>query len=100
NVTARMELKATNGKLLPALTVISESYLKEHASNTIKKASFQTVYNQEITWVITVPAIWSAAAKQLMRLAAKEAGIFSDILSKNLIIALDPEAALLWCKQL
>lgn len=70
-----MKLEATNGKFLPALTVFSESlrFMKEHALNTIKEASFQTVYDQEeITWVITVPAIWSAAAKQFMRLAAKE----------------------------
>ncbi|NWV20709.1 HS12B protein, partial [Origma solitaria] len=103
NVTSGMELKASNGKLLPALRVFSESlcYLKEHVLNTIKEASFQTVYDQEeITWVITVPAIWSAAAKQFMRLAAKEAGIISDMLSENLIIALEPEAASLWCKQL
>ncbi|NXQ19661.1 HS12B protein, partial [Peucedramus taeniatus] len=103
NVTAAMKLKATNGKFLPALTVFSESlhYMKEHALNTLKEASFQTVYNQEeITWVITVLAIWSAAAKQFMRLAAKEAGIISDMLSRNLIIALEPEAASLWCKQL
>ncbi|NWW05370.1 HS12B protein, partial [Oreocharis arfaki] len=103
NVSAGMELKASNGKLLPALTVFAESlrYLKEHALNTIKEASFQTVYDrEEITWVLTVPAIWSAAAKQFMRLAAKEAGIISDMLSENLIIALEPEAASLWCKQL
>ncbi|NXL76090.1 HS12B protein, partial [Leptocoma aspasia] len=103
NVTAAMELKAINGKLLPALTVFSESlrYMKEHALNTIKEATFQTVYDsEEITWVITVPAIWSAAAKQFMRLAAKEAGIISDMLSRKLIIALEPEAASLWCKQL
>ncbi|NXB07318.1 HS12B protein, partial [Cnemophilus loriae] len=102
-VTAGMELKASNGKLLPALTVFSESlrYLKEHALNTIKEASLQTVCDEEeITWVLTVPAIWSAAAKQFMRLAAKEAGIISDMLSENLIIALEPEAASLWCKQL
>ncbi|KAJ7397250.1 heat shock 70 kDa protein 12A-like protein [Pitangus sulphuratus] len=103
NVTTGMELKATNGKMLPALTVFSESlrYLKQHALNTVKEASFQTIYDEEeITWVITVPAIWSSAAKQFMRLAAKEAGMISDMLSKNLIIALEPEAASLWCKQL
>ncbi|NWU81932.1 HS12B protein, partial [Onychorhynchus coronatus] len=103
NVTTGMELKATNGKMLPALTVFSESlrYLKQHALNTIEEASFQTIYDQEeITWVITVPAIWSSAAKQFMRLAAKEAGMISDMFSENLIIALEPEAASLWCKQL
>ncbi|NXJ88032.1 HS12B protein, partial [Corythaixoides concolor] len=102
-VTSGMDLKASNGKTLPALTVFSESlrYLKEHALNTIREASFQTVYNQEeITWVITVPAIWSAAARQFMRLAAKEAGLISDMISEKLIVALEPEAASLWCKQL
>ncbi|NXU13058.1 HS12B protein, partial [Pardalotus punctatus] len=108
--------EASNGKLLPAFRIFSESlcYLKEHALNTIKEASFQTVYDQEeITWVITVPAICSTAAKPFMHLAAKEVkagvtpfpqitfgGIISDMLSENLIIALEPEAALLWCKQL
>ncbi|NWV74237.1 HS12B protein, partial [Dasyornis broadbenti] len=103
NITTDMKLKASNGKFLPALRVFSESlrYLKEHVLNTIKEASFQTVYDQEeITWVITVPAIWSPAAKQFMRLAAKEAGIISYLYSENLIIALEPEAASLWCKQL
>ncbi|XP_068258044.1 heat shock 70 kDa protein 12B-like isoform X2 [Nyctibius grandis] len=102
-VTSGMELKASNGKTLPALTVFSESlrYLKEHALNTIQEASFQTVCDQEeITWVITVPAIWSPAARQFMRLAAKEAGIISNMISEKLIIALEPEAASLWCKQL
>ncbi|XP_051492909.1 heat shock 70 kDa protein 12A-like isoform X1 [Apus apus] len=102
-VTSGMELKASNGKTLPALTVFSESlrYLKEHALNTIQEASFQIVCDQEeITWVITVPAIWSTAARQFMRLAAKEAGLISNMLSDKLIIALEPEAASLWCKQL
>ncbi|KAM6137172.1 LOW QUALITY PROTEIN: heat shock 70 kDa protein 12B-like [Pterocles gutturalis] len=102
-VTSGMELKASNGKTLPALKVFSESlrYLKEHALNTIQEASFQTVCDQEeITWVITVPAIWTAAARQFMRLAAKEAELISDMISEKLIIALEPEAASLWCKQL
>ncbi|XP_009893531.1 PREDICTED: heat shock 70 kDa protein 12B-like [Charadrius vociferus] len=102
-VTSGMKLKASNGRTLPALKVFSESlrYLKEHAMNTIQEASFQTVYDQEeITWVITVPAIWSTAARQFMRLAAKEAGLISDMISEKLIIALEPEAASLWCKQL
>ncbi|XP_053907936.1 heat shock 70 kDa protein 12A-like isoform X2 [Cuculus canorus] len=98
-----MELEASNGKTLPALTVFSESlrYMKEHALNTIQEASFQTVYNrEEITWVLTVPAIWNAAARQFMRLAATEAGLIPDMFSEKLIIALEPEAASLWCKQL
>ncbi|XP_010211749.1 PREDICTED: heat shock 70 kDa protein 12A-like [Tinamus guttatus] len=102
-VTSDMELVASNGKKLPALKVFSESlrYMMEHALNNIESASFQTVCgHSEVTWVITVPAIWNAAAKQFMRLAAKQAGLISDMLSEKLIIALEPEAASLWCKQL
>uniref|UniRef100_A0A8C4U9J9 Uncharacterized protein n=1 Tax=Falco tinnunculus TaxID=100819 RepID=A0A8C4U9J9_FALTI len=75
-VTSDMELKAINGKMLPALTIFSQSpcYLKERALNTIQEAYFQTVCSQEeITWFITVPVTWSAAARQFMQLEAKEA---------------------------
>ncbi|KAF1500116.1 Heat shock 70 kDa protein 12B, partial [Megadyptes antipodes antipodes] len=101
-VTSGMELKASNGKTLPALMVFSESlhYLRDHALNTIQEASFQTVCNQEISWVVTIPAIWSAAARQFVRLAAREAGLASDMISEKLIIALEREVASLWCKQL
>jgi len=70
-----MRLEASNGKTLPALLVFAESlrYMEQHALKTIQEASFNTVCDpEEITWVITVPAIWSAAARQFMRLAAKE----------------------------
>uniref|UniRef100_A0A8C4VI29 Heat shock 70 kDa protein 12A n=1 Tax=Gopherus evgoodei TaxID=1825980 RepID=A0A8C4VI29_9SAUR len=83
-ITSNMELEADNGKKFPALKVFSESlrYMKDHALNTILEASSQTVYDTEdVTWVITVPAIWDASARQFMRLAAKE-------------------AASVWCKQL
>ncbi|KAJ7425964.1 heat shock 70 kDa protein 12B-like protein [Willisornis vidua] len=112
NVTTGMELEATNEKMLPALTVFSKGldYLKQYvatvkskqyALNAIQEASFQTVYDQEeITWVITVLAMWSSAARQFMCLTAKEAGNVSDMLSENLVIALEPEAASLWSKQL
>uniref|UniRef100_A0A7M4E054 Heat shock 70 kDa protein 12A-like n=1 Tax=Crocodylus porosus TaxID=8502 RepID=A0A7M4E054_CROPO len=96
-------LEADNGRMLPALTVFSESlrYMKDHALNSIGEASFQTACEPEdITWVVTVPAIWDASARQFMRLAAKEAGLITDMFSEKLIIALEPEAASVWCKQL
>jgi molecular chaperone DnaK (HSP70) len=46
-----------------------------------------------IRWVITVPAIWSDAAKQFMREAAFRAGLITEIDSDKLVIALEPEAA-------
>ncbi|XP_052248253.1 heat shock 70 kDa protein 12A-like [Dreissena polymorpha] len=48
----------------------------------------------DISWVITVPAIWSDAAKQFMREASVNAGIPGD----RLKLVLEPEAASLYCK--
>ncbi|KAH3788759.1 hypothetical protein DPMN_166907, partial [Dreissena polymorpha] len=49
---------------------------------------------EDIYWVLTVPAIWDDSAKQFMRLAAQEAGIPCEKLS----IALEPEAASIYCR--
>ncbi|XP_060591654.1 heat shock 70 kDa protein 12B-like [Ruditapes philippinarum] len=48
----------------------------------------------EIHLVITVPALWSDAAKQFMYEAAEQAGICKE----QLTIALEPEATSLYCR--
>ena len=55
---------------------------------------------EDVRWVITVPAIWRSAAKQLMREAAYRAGMASPTLPQQLLISLEPEAASLFCRQL
>ena len=71
----RMELEATNGKRIPAVTVFSHGLryfkhtsLKELAEVSISPEAPPT--QDDITWVITVPAIWRQSAKQFMRYAA------------------------------
>lgn len=56
--------------------------------------------DEDIRWVITVPAIWRSAAKQLMREAAYEAGLGYERLPHQVLISLEPEAASLFCRQL
>ncbi|XP_076070819.1 heat shock 70 kDa protein 12A-like isoform X1 [Mytilus galloprovincialis] len=51
--------------------------------------------NNDIHWVITVPAIWDLKAKQFMKDAALKAGISGD----QLTLALEPEAASLYCRK-
>lgn len=46
------------------------------------------VWNSEINWVLTVPAIWSDAAKDLTRQAAINSGM-----GHNLMLVTEPEAA-------
>jgi len=46
--------------------------LQEHALKELSAQSATIIVNEDVRWVITVPAIWTAPAKQLMRLAAYE----------------------------
>ncbi|XP_064601158.1 LOW QUALITY PROTEIN: heat shock 70 kDa protein 12B-like [Liolophura sinensis] len=59
--------------------------------------SEQQVVDSEIQYVLTVPAIWGEDAKQgSMRKAALQSGILGD----QLAIALEPEAASIFCQSL
>lgn len=54
----------------------------------------EIVNEDDVLFVLTVPALWDDRAKLLMREAAAEAGINR----KNLAIALESEAASVWCQ--
>uniref|UniRef100_A0A3B5QU71 Heat shock 70 kDa protein 12A-like n=2 Tax=Xiphophorus maculatus TaxID=8083 RepID=A0A3B5QU71_XIPMA len=88
---------------MTALKVFSESlrFLKDDALKTINsKAPGQNFTPSDFTWVLTVPAIWDESAKQFMREAATQAGIVTEGTEDKLMIALEPEAASVWCKKL
>ncbi|XP_052778673.1 heat shock 70 kDa protein 12A-like [Mya arenaria] len=91
-------LEAENGQKLLARTVfaLSIKYLKEDLLAVSNDRIAGAVLPTEIHWVLTVPAIWNNSAKQFMREAAEEAGIESHMLT----IALEPEAASLFCRHL
>ncbi|KAG9276847.1 heat shock 70 kDa protein 12A-like [Astyanax mexicanus] len=96
-------ITSKNGKKMRAIKVFSESlkFMKDHALKMIGQHSTGMKYvASDATWVLTVPAIWSPAAKQFMREAAVEAGLIRDYEPERLIVALEPEAASVWCKQL
>lgn len=90
-------LKTEDGKEMKAIKVVSSiiSYLKDHMRKTIKDRAID-IRETEIRWVVTVPAIWSDPAKQMMREAAETAGIAGN----QLLIALEPEAASMLCKHM
>ncbi|XP_052793952.1 heat shock 70 kDa protein 12A-like [Mya arenaria] len=73
-----------------------ESWLKDDLWRVSNDRISGTIRENEIHWVLTVPAIWDNAAKQFMREAAKQAGIEET----NLTVALEPEAASLFCRLL
>uniref|UniRef100_A0A8B9HZ00 Heat shock protein family A (Hsp70) member 12A.2 n=1 Tax=Astyanax mexicanus TaxID=7994 RepID=A0A8B9HZ00_ASTMX len=63
-------ITSKNGKQMSAMKVFSESlrFMKDHALEMIGVKYSAS----DATWILTVPAIWSAAAKQFMREAATE----------------------------
>ncbi|CAG2199170.1 unnamed protein product [Mytilus edulis] len=85
------------GKPMAALDVFTLSIkeLVKHLMALLEKHG-TGVEMQEIRWVLTVPAIWTDSAKQFMRKGAVQAGIPE----KKLYIALEPEAASIFCQYL
>lgn len=92
-----IEIEDDKGRKMNALTVFTMSikYLKEHLLNTLGNRA-SGVTDRDVHWVLTVPAIWNDNAKQFMREAAEKAGING----KDLSIALEPEAASVYCMRL
>ncbi|KAJ8304660.1 hypothetical protein KUTeg_018243 [Tegillarca granosa] len=85
------------GKGMPAHTVFTAciKYMKSHLRKVLDQRN-PGFPDESIFWVITVPAIWNESAKQFMREAANDAGIDG----KQMVFALEAEAAALYCKAL
>lgn len=66
-----MTLKDVTGKEMPALKIFSLAirYMKDHLMNMIRSRGIE-FYDEDVMWVLTIPAIWSEPAKQFMREAA------------------------------
>ncbi|XP_015232483.1 PREDICTED: heat shock 70 kDa protein 12A-like [Cyprinodon variegatus] len=98
-----LKIKAANGKEMKAVEVFTEAlkFLKDDALTTIaQNTQGRKFAAADFTWVLTVPAIWDHSAKQFMREAATRAGIVTRGNEDKLVIALEPEAASVYCKKL
>ncbi|XP_033725297.1 heat shock 70 kDa protein 12A-like [Pecten maximus] len=94
-----LEIPDEAGRLFPAKKVFTDSirYLREKLVEEIENRNPMKIkLKKVIHWVLTVPAIWTEPSKQFMREAATDAGIPSE----DLRIALEPEAAAVYCRSL
>lgn len=68
-------ITAMNGKQLSAITVFSKAlqYMRKIVLEDLNKRVGHP--NRSILWILTVPAIWSHAARQVMRIAATEVNL-------------------------
>ncbi|OWF35257.1 heat shock 70 kDa protein 12A-like isoform X2 [Mizuhopecten yessoensis] len=93
----KLKIADESGRKFSAKKVYTESirYLRKKVLTSIK-ATNQKKDKDAIHWVLTIPAIWTEPAKQFMREVAIEAGIPTS----DLRIALEPEAAAVYCRSL
>ncbi|XP_006823582.1 heat shock 70 kDa protein 12A-like isoform X2 [Saccoglossus kowalevskii] len=100
-VGGSLKLKARNGQLMDAIDIFAFAinFLKEKALDVIKDRAGIEITSADIRWVLTVPAIWRHVSKQFMREAAYKADLVPESKENQLIIALEPEAASLHCRQ-
>ncbi|XP_063406077.1 heat shock 70 kDa protein 12A-like [Mytilus trossulus] len=97
DIKGEMLIEDVTGKSLTAMKVFAKSIeaLMLHSFDIFDQRG-KEIKKTDIRWVLTVPAIWSDAAKQFMRKSAELAGIPNN----QLLIALEPEAASLYCQDL
>ncbi|XP_071236030.1 heat shock 70 kDa protein 12A-like isoform X2 [Salvelinus alpinus] len=102
NLSIDTELHAANGKRVNAIDIFAYAlaFFKEQALKELSDQAGAEFDNTNIRWVITVPAIWKMPAKQFMREAAYKAGLVPRDNPEQLIIALEPEAASIYCRKL
>jgi len=75
SLSLETKIKATNGnKSMAAITVFAHAlrYFKLLALQELSDQAAINILNEDIRWVLTVPAIWKPSAKQFMRAAAYE----------------------------
>lgn len=96
DVTRKRMLEDIEGKQVPAHTIFAMSinFLKMEILKSLTKHSGYTI--EDVHFIITIPAVWTDAAKQFMREAALEAGIPGD----NLSLAYESEVAAVYCRHL
>lgn len=102
NLSIDTELLAANGKRVKALDIFAYAlaFFREQALKELSDQTGGDFDNNDVRWVITVPAIWKMPAKQFMREAAYKSGLVSRENPEQLIIALEPEAASIYCRKL
>ncbi|XP_071402801.1 heat shock 70 kDa protein 12A [Centroberyx affinis] len=102
NLSIDTDLQAANGKRVKALDIFAYAlaFFKEQALKELSDQTGSDFDNDDVRWVITVPAIWKMPAKQFMREAAYKSGLVSRENPEQLIIALEPEAASIYCRKL
>ena len=87
-------------KFYPLVDIISKvlQYVKKEAIKNIR-GTLDTLDEDDVKWIVTVPAIWNLSQKGIMIKACENAGLFNNHTTISNFFALEPEAASLYCSQ-
>lgn len=93
----RVMTQSTGGHIVPLIGVMKASllYFKDDVLTFLSSTAGRTVRAEDVSWVLTVPAIYDDFSKRFMRQAAYEAGMIDRVNSTKLRLCLEPEAACL-----
>ncbi|KAJ3104489.1 Heat shock 70 kDa protein 12A [Physocladia obscura] len=82
------------GVTVPAVQAIAAclNFVKTAALENI--SGIVSINHHEVLWIVTIPAIWTMDAQQLMKEASSLAGLTD---SDKFSLVLEPEAASMWC---
>lgn len=85
------------GRKVPLMRVMTLvlAHFKEDILRHLSTVSEVPQTVEDVTWALTIPAIYDDFAKRFMRVAAHKAGIIPTVDSSNLQLCLEPEAACL-----
>lgn len=80
-ISTDFQIEDVSGKKLSALIVFARSieFFKDYLLTLMNNHLADTIFADEIGWVITVPAIWNDSSKKLMRLAAEQVIYFYSV---------------------
>ena len=94
-VAIKDKLKATNGEELESkiVFVAAFKYVHDLAKKLLKKKRIKNLTNEDIQWIITVPAIWNDNAKYRMRQWAVDAGLVDPKIKNQCKIVYEPDCA-------
>jgi molecular chaperone DnaK (HSP70) len=94
----------TTGRQFKVVDMITEylSRLYAQIMSDVTEVTKKTFKREEISWCLTVPAIWEDAQKEAMKVAAFRAKMIEsvDVSDDDFLLVLEPEAAGVWCKVL
>ena len=95
------ELISTNGQKCDSgkIFIIAFKHLQKLAKEYLPKITKQDIKNEEIQWILTVPAIWSENAKNKMRQWIISAGLVDETIKNQCIIVYEPDCAALSLKK-